>query len=94
MTNYTNQWIVVKFDALREEYGGVCSVEGCEAVSELHFAHIKPTPISEINRGRGRKERYYDIINHRESYRLMCGFHHRLYDKGEDSDFEGPPAPI
>lgn len=86
LTNRRNKLIAVQFYALRESFGGKCSAYGCDAISGLEFAHLEETPLS--GWGRGRKERYYDIINHRESYRLMCDHHHRLYDKGVDVDSE------
>jgi predicted restriction endonuclease len=33
-------------------------------------------------RGRGRKERYYDVIRNPTSYLLMCKDHHEMYDGG------------
>jgi hypothetical protein len=46
----------------------------------LQFAHIKDTGLNGI--GRGRKERYYDIRNHPDSYALLCEDHHKAYDAG------------
>lgn len=68
MPNQPNAWIKQAFTKLRAEFGNVCSE--CGATENLEFSHLKPTGLSEW--GRGRKERYYDIINHRDSYKLRC----------------------
>lgn len=54
-----------------------CCVPGC--FGKVQFAHKTQT---ELN-GRGRKERYYDIIRHPFQYLPLCEEHHRAYDKGE-----------
>ena len=63
--------------------GGQCTWPGCDADEDLEFAHVKETGLS--GRGRGRKERYYDIIKNPESYRLLCQFHHKLMDDERDA---------
>lgn len=79
MTNYTNEWIAKKFSELRELYGGVCNHPNCKTTKNLEFAHIEPTDLS--GRGRGRKERYYDIVKHPSHYVLLCKYHHLEYDR-------------
>ena len=77
MTNSVNKWIAVKMKELREEFGGSC--QNCGSKQNLEFAHIKPTELS--GWGRGRKERYYDIKNNKDSYKLLCKSCHKELDK-------------
>ncbi len=82
MTNYVNKWIVVKLEELRQSYGGKCSE--CDSILDLEFHHVKETGLS--GRGRGRKERYYDIKNNPDSYTLLCEDCHkekRIYGRDE-----------
>ena len=73
------------------EWGGRCQCAGCEEcrrVSDvacdrrwrLQFAHVKPTPILAVSRGRGRADRYHDIKRHPECYRLLCWWCHYQFD--------------
>jgi hypothetical protein len=84
MTNRQNIHIRKQMDKLKEKFGGRCW--NCGSTVNLQFAHIKETDIN--GRGRGRKERYYDIIKHPESYALLCGGDdgvggcHKGYDGG------------
>lgn len=80
MTNRQNARAPVIRIELIEKFGGSCWKDECpEDVSELlEFAHILDTPI--MGRGRGRKERYFDIRKNPESYALFCKFHHEEYD--------------
>lgn len=82
MTNRKNVWIRKAFDRLEKRFGGKCSWPGCEAITDLEFAHIKPTELSGWSRGR--KERYYDIIRNPGSYRLLCKNHHKTHDDEKD----------
>ena len=80
MTNARNALIKKQFLRLREffnEIYGGCIF--CGAVS-WDFCHVRPTEILKVTRGRGRKERYYDIINNLDCYRPMCKQCHRWYD--------------
>lgn len=70
MTNRSNLWIKEAFKQLRKEFGGECSKILCSSKTNLQFAHMKETGLS--GRGRGRKERYYDIVNNKTSYILLC----------------------
>ena len=78
ITNQPNRFIKEKFEKLREEFGNKCHI--CNELYDLEFAHIKDTELS--GRGRGRKERYYDIIKNKKSYKLLCSRCHELYDDG------------
>lgn len=81
MTNRFNLFIKRKFRELREKRGNKCEI--CGNVVNLQFAHIhgKETKLTG-KRGRGRKERYYDIIKNPKSYVLLCEKCHKLYDAG------------
>ena len=77
MTNQANKWVAVAMMDLRKEFGGCCST--CGSKQNLEFAHIKPTGLK--GWGRGRKERYYDIMNNKDSYKLLCKTCHKEFDK-------------
>jgi len=62
---------------LIQEFGGRC--EECSTTENLEFAHKEPTGLD--GRGRGRKERVYDVIKNPEKYRLLCRDCHRVYDQ-------------
>lgn len=79
MTNDANQWVKRKLKELRAERGGRCAK--CGGFTQLQFAHVHPTMLKGM--GRGRKERYYDIINNPECYALLCSPCHKRYDAGE-----------
>jgi hypothetical protein len=74
LTNETNKWIAKAFIKLRKDYGDRCYF--CSSTFQLEFAHVLPTKLN--GRGRGRKERYYDIINNRDKYLLTCKNHNYL----------------
>ena len=80
MTN-SNNWIKERMKKLREERGNVCSMKSEYCCGQLEFAHIAPTTVSGM--GRGRKERVYDIIKNPKSYILLCHKHHNEYDANE-----------
>lgn len=63
---------------LKKQFGGKCSWEDCPITSKLEFAHIKPTKLS--GRGRGSKERMRDIRDNPTCYRLLCSYHHTIFD--------------
>jgi hypothetical protein len=63
-----NKRIVIIRKALLQAYGNRCTV--CGSTENLEFAHKVPTGLS--GRGRGRKERYYDIIKYPLDYTLTC----------------------
>jgi hypothetical protein len=77
---YIGRWLKRKFDELREVvFGGKCIF--CGNNDDLQFAHIRETEVR--GWGRGKMVRYYDIINHKDDYRLMCKDCHKKFDKGE-----------
>ena len=76
MTNYVNKWIRTAFDKLRKVFGDKCSF--CGSKENLEFAHLEPTVLS--GRGRGRKERYYDIKKSPDSYVILCVVCHKTLD--------------
>lgn len=70
-------------DVLREARGGKC--KDCGYVGYLEFAHVKPTDIKRNGagrkrRGRGGRDRYYDIKNNPDCYRLLCRDCHDVMD--------------
>jgi len=85
MTNKRNINIRIQFDILKKEFGGKCL--NCGSIINLQFAHIKETGLN--GRGRGRKERYYDIRKYPKCYILLCGGDdgisgcHQQYDAGQ-----------
>jgi hypothetical protein len=76
---YLGRWLKRKFDELREAFGGKCIF--CGGTEKLEFAHIKETGLHGWSRGKA--IRYYDILYHKDSYRLMCKECHKKFDKGE-----------
>lgn len=76
-----NNWIREARRKLKKEYGNKCKF--CEATTQLEFAHKEPTQLYSI--GRGRKERYYDVLYNPQSYILLCKECHKKYDKERKS---------
>ena len=76
MTNYMNDWIKKALEKLRKAFGTKCSF--CGTTANLEFAHLEPTEL--CGRGRGRKERYYDIKKNPDSYVLLCAGCHKTLD--------------
>ena len=82
MGNYTNERIKKKIIELRELMGGKCANPRCPNSSDdLQFAHVKRTKVR--GWGRGRKERYYDVVKHPDCYILLTKYCHKLFDDGE-----------
>jgi len=79
MTKRSNIEIKNVRSTLRFMYGYVCNAKDCEETKGLEFAHLKPTTLS--RRGRGRKERIYDILKNPQAYRLLCHSHHTQLDE-------------
>ena len=77
MTNQSNRWIVKAFKELRKEFGNECQV--CGDKENLEFAHVRKTELE--GKGRGRKERYYDIKNNKDCYMLLCKACHKSMDR-------------
>ena len=61
---------------LRGRYGNRCGI--CGSTKRLEFTHAAPTGL--CSRGRGIRNRYFDILAHPECYALVC----RSCHKGED----------
>ncbi len=78
MTNRKNRWIRERRQRLVQEYGGKCGV--CGVMENLQLVHKEPTELK--GRGRGRKERVYDVIKNPTKYRLLCKDCHKEYDLG------------
>ena len=56
-------------------------------MANLEFAHIFPTDVQ--GRGRGRKERIYNISKNPGSYAYMCKPHHVMLDQVRTAIDEG-----
>lgn len=61
---------------LEEIKSGVCPLCG-KWSNELEFAHREPTGLK--GAARGRNKRYYDYVNNREKYLLICPDCHDEY---------------
>jgi 5-methylcytosine-specific restriction endonuclease McrA len=83
MTNKPNEWIKKAMRHLKQDRGGKC--QKCGNGGRLEFAHIEPTDLN--GRGRGRKERYYDVINNPTAYLLLCRNCHKLFDAAQKDGF-------
>ena len=59
------------------------SCRGCGSDLGLQFAHIKPTELSGGN-GRGRIERYLDVLRHPDCYAVLCRSCHLSFDQGNE----------
>jgi len=76
---------------LRTLYGNACADKGvknrgrCEG--QLEFAHVKPTGL--CSRGRGRADRYHDILRNLDCYVLLCARHHRAFDRDKWTNMIG-----
>jgi ERCC4-type nuclease len=70
----------IRRQELIQWFGGKC--EKCGSIEKLQFAHIEETELSK-KKGRGRKERFYDVLKNPEKYRLYCEECHEQYDAGE-----------
>ena len=75
MTNKANKWIKAAMAELKRTFPYRCKCKRCKDSSKLQFAHKRKTPLS-LGAPRGRKEKYYDIVNHPKSYILMTKEHH------------------
>lgn len=87
MANRMNEWIKSARERLIIQRGGKC-VE-CGRTDHLEFAHLQETGLK--GRGRGRKERYYDVVKNPDAYVLLDKGCHRRLDaqaKLENSAFK------
>lgn len=70
-----------KMRALRRRFGGRC-VDRDKGLGDcsgrLEFSHLKPTGVQ--GRGRGRADRYHDILRNVAAFALRCVRHHRRFD--------------
>jgi len=68
---------------LRVEWGDSCAMgpDGRPCRGPLEFAHLPGKPTGLLGRGRGSRERYYDVRKHPGSYVLVCRGHHSLLDR-------------
>lgn len=87
MTNAMNQWIKERRKLLIKAFGGCCQrilEDGtiCGSKRRLEFAHKEKTKLS--GRGRGRKERYYDILRYPWKYGLVCHECHNEFDSNPE----------
>jgi hypothetical protein len=76
---------------LRASRGGRCECTGCVGCLDrsgerrcardrrLEFAHLRPTGLR--GRGRGRAERYHDILRNPDAYSLRCWWCHLELDR-------------
>lgn len=76
MTNESNKYIKRLKKKLLRQFGGKCVV--CGTTDNLEFAHVKPTNLNGV--GRGRKERYYDILKNPKCYALTCKKHNSMVE--------------
>lgn len=75
--NYESALVTLKFNFIRELYGGKCWI--CGSTDKLEFAHIIPTGL--YGMGRGKRNRLKDVINNPECYALLCNYcHHNKFD--------------
>jgi hypothetical protein len=76
MTNCANEYVKAKFKEMREK--AKCHNPKCTSGKKIEFAHIRPTELK--GAGRGRKERYFDIVKHPDDYVPFCKDCHFLFD--------------
>lgn len=68
MANRANEYVKRRWQQLIDDSGGKCGQ--CGQTYDLEFAHLEPTGLN--GKGRGRKERLFNILKHPESYVLLC----------------------
>lgn len=83
-TSYYGKWIAKKRAEEVARRGGCCQVCGNSTYEELEFAHVRETPLSGTGAGRGSYNRWKDIRDHPECYRLMCYLCHESFDSETD----------
>lgn len=74
----SSDWLRKKWNELIKEFGGKCLKCGRE--QDLHFAHIFPTGLNGM--GRGKWRRYYDIKRNNNCYVQLCKECHSAMDAG------------
>jgi hypothetical protein len=85
-TERNRDWLSKKFNELRSNFGGICHYPECKSIENLQFAHRRPTRLS--GSGRGKRKRYYDIMNNPVNYILLCLVHHARYDGRKSKEYE------
>lgn len=75
-TQRRNNWYVRKRLELIDQFGGKC--QECGDSNDLEFAHVKPTDV--VGLGRGRNRRVLDVLKNPTHYRLLCHPCHKSYD--------------
>jgi len=80
MTTRQNKRLPIRRQELIQRFGGKC--KNCGSTEKLQFAHIEKTKLSG-SKGRGTKERFYDVLKNPEKYRLYCEGCHEQYDAGQ-----------
>ena len=74
--------------SLIKQFGGVCMCSPeCKETRWLQFAHIKPTLVSGL--GRGKAKRIYDVIHNPDCYILLALKCHKKYDQEHDLPYQG-----
>lgn len=76
MANPRNEYVKHRWQRLIEEFGGKCDM--CEKTWDLEFAHVEPTNC--VGKGRSKRKRLTDILQHRDAYKLLCETCHDLRD--------------
>lgn len=93
MTNGPNLYAKQLRLKLIVSFGSVCQEKDCQESDpkKLQFAHIKKTKILKVTRGRGRKERLYDVKKNPKSYILFCKSHHKQFDELREAYLDNLP---
>ena len=73
---YHRLWLCMAWSKLIYWFGGQCW--HCGSKLNLEFAHFIPTGLS--GKGRGKRRRLYDILNHPLNYGLLCTTCHMEFD--------------
>lgn len=76
MTNQRNKLIKKQWKELRDN--AKCVGPGPTHIGRIQFAHIEPTGLE--GKGRGRKERLYDILKNPDKYVPLCESCHLDFD--------------
>lgn len=86
--NNRNKLQIIYRKNLIKAYGGFCwfCYKVFNNTSKVQFHHIKNTNLN--GRGRGRKERYYDILNNPNCYVPLCPRCHKLIESSENNFFD------
>ena len=74
--NKANEWYKNKMIDLRATRNNQC--EECHSQNQLEWAHLKPTNLNGM--GRGRNARILDIMSNPDCYRLLCRKCHAKLD--------------